>query len=251
MMTLEESIKHCKDVALSCTNKECALEHFQLLKWLQEYSNILKKQDKAFDKIAERARTEKQRILVTESDGVANIDWDTRSLEDAKMMLEYGLDYIKKLEKQGEQKSTDKVKPKFKVGDWICNDMCDVHIASIENGMYYFDEGDGLSIVFVDEHYHLWTIEEARDGDVLIGNKGDVILIFRGIGNEEWNDVIDYYCRYDCNREEFIVQGDLEFWGYVKDNELKPATKEQRDLLFAKIKESGYEWDAEKKKLLC
>ena len=44
-MTLEEAIKHCKDVALSCTNKECALEHFQLLKWLREYSNMLAKQD--------------------------------------------------------------------------------------------------------------------------------------------------------------------------------------------------------------
>lgn len=43
-MTLKEAIKHCKDVALSCTNKECALEHFQLLKWLQEYSNMLEKQ---------------------------------------------------------------------------------------------------------------------------------------------------------------------------------------------------------------
>ena len=45
------------------------------------------------------------------------------------------------LEKQGEQNPIDRVEPKFKVGDWISNDMCDVHIASIENGMYYFDEG--------------------------------------------------------------------------------------------------------------
>ena len=30
---------------------------------------------------------------------------------------------------------------------------------------------------------------------------------------------------------------------------LHPATKEQRDLLFQKMKESGYEWDAEKKEL--
>ena len=28
-----------------------------------------------------------------------------------------------------------------------------------------------------------------------------------------------------------------------------PATKEQRDLLFAKMKEAGYEWDADKKEL--
>lgn len=32
-------------------------------------------------------------------------------------------------------------------------------------------------------------------------------------------------------------------------NNTKPATKEQRDLLFAKIKEAGYEWGAEKKEL--
>ena len=32
-------------------------------------------------------------------------------------------------------------------------------------------------------------------------------------------------------------------------NDLKPATKEQRDLLFAKMKDAGYEWDVEKKEL--
>lgn len=31
---------------------------------------------------------------------------------------------------------------------------------------------------------------------------------------------------------------------------LKPATKEQRKLLFQKIKESGYEWLADKKELI-
>ena len=61
------------------------------------------KQGKSDDIIAERARTEKQRVLVTESDGVANIDWDTRSIQDVKLLLEYGLDYIKKLEKQSDK----------------------------------------------------------------------------------------------------------------------------------------------------
>ena len=54
-MTLKEAIEHCKDVALSCTNKECALEHFQLLKWLQEYSNMLEKQvKKPADKVEQK-----------------------------------------------------------------------------------------------------------------------------------------------------------------------------------------------------
>lgn len=65
------------------------------LAWLEGHGESI-------DKIAERARTEKQRVLVTESDGVANIDWDSRSIQDVKRLLEYGLGYIKKLEKQGE-----------------------------------------------------------------------------------------------------------------------------------------------------
>lgn len=72
---------------------------------IEDVLEWIEKQGESIDKIAERARTEKQRVLVTESDGVANIDWDTRSLQDAKLLMEYGLNYIKKIEKQGEQKS--------------------------------------------------------------------------------------------------------------------------------------------------
>lgn len=43
-MTLKEAIEHCKEKALTCDNKECALDHFQLFKWLNEYQSILEKQ---------------------------------------------------------------------------------------------------------------------------------------------------------------------------------------------------------------
>lgn len=38
MMTLNEAINHCEEVALSCdkSNRECALEHVQLMQWLKE-----------------------------------------------------------------------------------------------------------------------------------------------------------------------------------------------------------------------
>lgn len=38
MMNLDEAIKHCEEVALSCSNdeKKCALEHVQLMQWLKE-----------------------------------------------------------------------------------------------------------------------------------------------------------------------------------------------------------------------
>jgi len=35
-MTLKEAIKHCDEVANTCNNDACALEHLQLKKWLEE-----------------------------------------------------------------------------------------------------------------------------------------------------------------------------------------------------------------------
>ncbi len=35
-MTLDDAIKHANDVANSCDNKECAYEHYQLARWLEE-----------------------------------------------------------------------------------------------------------------------------------------------------------------------------------------------------------------------
>lgn len=44
-MTLDEAIQHCKDkvVEQSSCNKECALDHEQLLEWLQELKNLRNK----------------------------------------------------------------------------------------------------------------------------------------------------------------------------------------------------------------
>ena len=45
-------------------------------------------------KIINRAVNEKQVVLLSESNGNAEIDWDTRSLEDAKKLLEHGIVFI-------------------------------------------------------------------------------------------------------------------------------------------------------------
>ena len=38
-------------------------------------------------------------------------------------------------------------------------------------------------------------------------------------------------------------------YGGLDNTNYLPATKEQRDLLFSKMKEAGYEWDSKKKEL--
>ena len=58
--------------------------------------------------------------------------------------------------------------------------------------MYYFDEGDGVSIGFIDSHYHLWTIRDAEDGDVLATE--DWVFIFEKMKS---NGKPACYCHYD------------------------------------------------------
>jgi len=167
----------------------------------------------------------------------------------------YNMEYYKVDEwaKLIEQKSANKVKPKFNVGDWIVQENIGVYkvIEVCESWYEVVDNTDKHYSISFDKEYmcHLWTIQDANDGDILSESKREVILIFRGIGNTRWDDVIDFHCYYDCYLEDFGIQKYLDYWGNAKDNQLKPATKEQRDILFQKMREASYEWDSKKKEL--
>ena len=155
------------------------------------------------------------------------------------------------LEKQGEQEPANKVEPKFKVGDWICNVISLRNISSIENGMYSFDEGDVMPIEFVDKYYNLWTINDAEEGDVVVDKSNEVIGIFQSIGHHpdggSYND--PSYCFLHCRYDNGFFYADFEHGNMIDSDDLIPATKEQRDTLFAEMKEAGYWWDAENKEL--
>ena len=149
-----------------------------------------------------------------------------------------------------EQKPADQVKPKFKVDDWITIDN-PCQIISIEENyivQYCDDEKTReISKKFCESHFHLWTIQDAKDGDVLYHKSPltgiEYIVMSKGI-NGYGN--IDSYFRYNS------VDG---FGTYIpsvfkaKLDDITPATKEQRDFLFQEMKEAGYEWDVEKKEL--
>ena len=138
------------------------------------------------------------------------------------------------------------IEPKFKVGDWIVqNGLGTYKIVEVCESWYEvisYNDGIQYSIGFDKENdCHLWTIQDAKDGDVLFA--GDWVCIFRSFNI---NGFPKCYCHYDLTLEEFKVDTD----SYMAcGGDIYPATKEQRDLLFAKMHESGYEWDAEKKEL--
>ena len=142
--------------------------------------------------------------------------------------------------------SDNESKPKFKVGDFIANDYCFGKVIEITNDAYLLDTGQGIP--FSCEHNaHLWTITDAKDGDVLC-YKDEISLYKYDI--KDWSGTsfggFVYYCCYDGKR--FITDS---FYSLTEQDktDIHPATKEQCDLLFQKMKEAGYEWDAEKKEL--
>ena len=151
------------------------------------------------------------------------------------------------LKKQSEKKPIDEVGPKFKVGDWVLNNVCyPLQIALIKDSKYIFTEGDALSVSFVDEHLHLWSIQDAGDGDVLVDSysKDSLIILYKGINKEQ---SILAHCGW--NGYNFSIKTNGLGYGGLDNTNYLPATKEQRDLLFSKMKEAGYEWDSKKKEL--
>jgi len=85
---------------------------------------------------------------------------------------------------------------------------------------------------------HLWTIQDAKDGDVLAYNDGSLTIFRYRLSGLNAGLYMSYV----------LLTDKIEFKQTCVSNS-HPATKEQRDLLFQKMKEAGYEWDADKKEL--
>ena len=139
-------------------------------------------------------------------------------------------------------KITDEVEPKFKVGDWMIDKQGIVHqvanvVENVTNHTYGYDIVGGGYFNDNSEGVRLWTISDAKDGDVLVASDGSIFL-FAG--------VVDCACKYYAA---------LAADGYVKINKeakdgywetsraVYPATKEQRDKLEKAMSDAGYAFD--------
>lgn len=139
----------------------------------------------------------------------------------------------------------DKVEPKFKVGNWIITPENKVlQITSIQDTSYKFNnESHYWEVYYCDKWCRLWSIADAKDGDVLMG-EDDYPFIYAD--NHIYTKYLTAYCGI-TNDGVFKISDKTELW--TNDN-VEPASKEQRNMLFSKMKEAGYEWDAEKKELI-
>ena len=143
--------------------------------------------------------------------------------------------------------NNDMVEPKFKDGDWIVYKdavwkVCNIGLQNYYELLKINNEVSTRLIKDVDENAHLWTIQDAKDGDVLASENGSIILVKESRGSS-WGYRLSYHCAvlHDGTFEP------REF--HVNPEKFFPASKEQRDILFTKMKEEGYTWDSEKKEL--
>lgn len=93
----------------------------------------------------------------------------------------------------------------------------------------------------VDKSASVFTIEDAKEGDILVS--GEVIFIFNKI-HDVWIN-----CLCSLHKDGSFIEEDYDLMTIKYGKEVYPATKEQREQLFQKMEEAGYEWDAKKKEL--
>lgn len=135
-----------------------------------------------------------------------------------------------------------KQKPKFKVGDWITNGIFTFQICSIEDNMYLRSDDYYIDIETADKTFRLWSILDAKDGDILVSYSGKPFIF-----NGEFDDInVGSYCGINL-RDNFITNASQCAW--TNNRDIKPATKEQRRLLYQNINKAGYIWNPEKKEL--
>ena len=159
----------------------------------------------------------------------------------------------------GESNSSDNIEPKFKVGDWVV-DNCDYvwKIEGILNQFYLLEGVEGgesrPTIEWVNKTFHLWSIQDAKDGDVLVCpipktyDSAGQIFMFKGINSRTYVDnCIEFYCRV----HEGVFYGNENAYGYMgtTSSPIYPATKEQRETLIKAMTDAGYTFDFENKEL--
>lgn len=168
-----------------------------------------------------------------------------------------------KVDNQNCVKPTDKVEPIFKVGEWLTENHPNnyarfvqiLEIVNVQGKKRYrisrdlHNDEDIVECRFVEDNWHHFNMQDAKDGDVLVCENGWT-CIFKTLVNDKtfssycFMDSMKWFCETgsECHtlEDEFVK---------AYNGKIYPATKEQRDTLMKAITDAGYEWNADKKEL--
>ena len=199
-----------------------------------------------------RAIKKRKEILSREKNNSINYN-DKLSLGGRIAMLEELLVFFNEM--QDDQKDDDIItdsenngdkefEPKFHKGQWIVKENVGTYKV-IEVCEYWYDVVDNkdqhYSISFDDEYMcHLWTIKDAKDGDVLT-TKGCVVIFEKIDGLNIKFHCFFHYIGFEPSPYIDSLQNQTAF---------RPSTKVERERLFKIMKKDGYEWSSEQRKLI-
>ena len=143
----------------------------------------------------------------------------------------------------GEQTPVDKVEPKFKAGDWLIYENGSIYYVNAVYEHTYelvIDNGDKPRIPheLIDKKARLWTIKDAKDGDVLYSPCCKLLWIYKDEKTCHVGSNLNY------NSGSIVVNKPI-----CIPTDVHPATKEQRDRLEEAISDAGYTFDFDKKEL--
>ena len=134
--------------------------------------------------------------------------------------------------------------PKFNVGDWVfaTNDGEGPWLITAITDNYYtlqYTQENEASVaqITIDNKYHLWSLKDAKPGDVLISEDDKHPFIFKKF----LGYAPSAYCGIDTTDSIYISDEDLP---WTRDT-VRPATPDENVVLFTKLKDEGYSWDPE------
>lgn len=134
--------------------------------------------------------------------------------------------------------------PKFNVGDWVfaTNDGEGPWLITAITDNYYTlqdtqENEASVAQITIDNKYHLWSLKDAKPGDVLISEDDKHPFIFKKF----LGYAPSAYCGIDTTDSIYISDEDRP---WTRDT-VRPATYEERQVLFNKLEEKNYKWDAD------
>lgn len=172
-------------------------------------------------------------------------------LKEREQLYQNGInEVLENPQKYGFEKSVDitnKVEPKFKVGDWITTKEYTTPLlitnVDVINNKYEViasccDIKGFPKIDYIDSLYHLWTIKDVKDGNILVSDNSVFIFKEEYIGGKP-----TAHCGI-MNGEFIQTQG-----GCWTNEPCHPASGADSNFLLLAIRDRGYRFDFANKEL--
>ena len=220
-------------------------ERDECLKWLEKQSKNKPIERKEFTSIPFGAfDSELYESMITIPDGCV------ATIENNKIHIKRKGKSATEAIKEEKVNNSNKVEPKFHEGDYIVDINCGkvLRISEILTEGYLFENGGYSTFNNTNKRYRLWNIKDAKDGDVIC-YKDEISLYKHAIINCTKGITFGgfvYHCCYDGKR---FITDSLYSLAEQDKMDIHPATTEQCNILFQKMKEEGYGWDNDNKEL--